>query len=159
MFSPESSNPIKTDLKIHWRLVWASVFSLIALLAACEFSGETWRHALPEDQRVLLRTVFYVLSIIGFPLTNLLRHIMLRLNQTMPGDKSAKQRYLPTVMVSLFFAECIGILGAVMYFLGDDYNTLYIFAVLAGLAVFLYRPKVDEYQLIVAALKDRKVGK
>jgi hypothetical protein len=100
-----------------------------------------------------------VLVIIGFPLNNLLRHILLRLNQTMPGEKTAKQRYLLTVMMSLLFAETIAILGVVMYLIGDDGNTLTIFAVLSGLAVFLYRPKVDEYQSIIDALRENKITK
>ncbi|MDO9241885.1 MAG: hypothetical protein Q7U30_17890, partial [Methylicorpusculum sp.] len=137
MFKSESGNPLKADLKVHWILVGLAVLSLILLLALSKFSGESWRHVMQEDQRVLIRTLFYVLVIIGFPLTNLLRHIMLRLNQTMPGEKTAKQRYLLTVMISLFFAETIAILGGVMYLIGDDDNTLTIFAVLAGLAVFL----------------------
>ncbi|MCD2449193.1 hypothetical protein GO003_002160 [Methylicorpusculum oleiharenae] len=155
----ESDNPLKADLKVHWILVWSAVLSLIVMLVVCEFYGDTWRQVMPEDQRVLIRTLFYVLVIIGFPLTNLLRHILLRLNQTMPGEKPAKQRYLLTVMMSLLFAETIAILGGVMYIIGDDDNTLTIFAVLAGLAVFLYRPKVDEYQSIIDALKENKVSK
>jgi hypothetical protein len=159
MFISESDNPLKADLKVHWILVWSTVISLIVMLAAFEFYGETWRQVMQEDQRILIRTLFYVLVIIGFPLNNLLRHILLRLNQTMPGEKTAKQRYLFTVMMSLLFAETIAILGVVMYLLGDDDNTLTIFAVLSGLAVFLYRPKVDEYQSIIDALRENKVTK
>lgn len=159
MFKSESGNPLKADLKVHWMLVGLTILSLILLLAVCKFSGESWRQFMQEDQRVLIRTLFYVLVIIGFPFTSLLRHILLRLNQTMPGEKSAKQRYLLTVMISLLFAETIAILGGVMYLIGDDDNTLTIFAVLAGLAVFLYRPKVDEYQSIIDALKENKASK
>ncbi|MBS3951976.1 MAG: hypothetical protein KGZ88_03400 [Methylomicrobium sp.] len=156
MFISESDNPIKADLKVHWILVWSTVISLIVMLAVCQLYAEAWRQVMPEDQRIVIRTLFYVLVIIGFPLTNLMRHILLRLNQTMPGEKPAKQRYLLTVMMSLLFAETIAILGVVMYLIGDDDNTLTIFAVLAGLAVFLYRPKVGEYQSIVDALQDNK---
>ena len=54
------------------------------------------------------------------------------------------------------FAESVGIMGFVMYLLGDDFNTLYIFMVMSSLAVFLYRPKAQEYLKIVEALADHE---
>jgi hypothetical protein len=111
---------------------------------------------LPEERRVVFRTSFYVIAIIAFPITNLIRHIQLRLNQTMPGNKSAKSRYLLTVIVSMLLVEGVGTLGIVMFMLGDDFNTLYIFLGLSALGVYLYRPKEDEYDRIVDALADRK---
>jgi preprotein translocase subunit Sss1 len=74
----------------------------------------------------------------------------------MPGDKSAKQRYLFTVIVSMMLIESVGALGFVMFLLGDDYNTLYIFNGLSMLGLFLYRPKTEEYVRIIKALAAQK---
>lgn len=52
-------------------------------------------------------------------------------------------------------AEGIGVLGFVMFMLGDDFNTLYIFTGLSALGLYLYRPKQDEYVRIIEALVDR----
>jgi hypothetical protein len=76
----------------------------------------------------------------------------------MPGNKSAKSRYLLTVIVSLILIESIGVLGFVMFMLGDDYNTLYIFTGLSVLGVYLYRPKYEEYGQVVDALLSEKIN-
>ena len=70
----------------------------------------------------------------------------------MPGSSPAKNRYLLTVAVSMLMAESIGLLGFVLFMLGDDYNSLYIFSGLAVLGLVLYRPKQEEYESIVEAL-------
>ncbi len=156
MSSHHSLQHSNNDLKLHWTVVGLTLTTVAAYLIFCHVAGEPWRIHLPEDQRVLIRTLFYVLAIIGFPVTNLLRHIQLRLNQTMPGPKPAKQRYLLTVIVSMGLAETVALMGLVIFLLGDDYNTLYIFTALSVLAVFLYRPKADEYREIMVALASRE---
>lgn len=120
------------------------------------YFGHELEQPLPGDKRVLIRTVFYVLAIVSFPITNLIRHIQLRLNQTMPGNKSAKNRYLLTIIVSMALVESVGVLGFVMFMLGDDFNTLHIFIGLSVLGLYLYRPKQDEYNQIVDALAQQK---
>lgn len=156
MSSHHSLQYSNRDLKLHWAVVGLTLATIAAYLVFCHVAAEPWRQNLPEDQRTLIRTLFYVLVIIGFPMTNLLRHIQLRLNQTMPGPKPAKQRYLPTVIVSMGLAESIAVMGLVIFMLGDDFNTLYIFSLLSVLAVFLYRPKLDEYREILNALANRE---
>lgn len=140
------------DLKPHWIVVAVTASMLVAYLILCHYAGTQWRQYIPEAQRVVIRTAFYILAIIGFPMTNLIRHVQLRLNQTMPGEKPARNRYLLTIIVSMALAESIGIMGLVMFMLGDDFNTLYIFMALSALAVFLYRPKRHEYISIVKEL-------
>jgi len=153
MSSSHNLQHAKTDLKPHWILVAITALMLAVYLYLCHYTGAQWQQDISEEQRVIIRTVFYILAIIGFPMTNLIRHIQLRLNQTMPGDKSAKNRYLLTIIVSMTLAESIGIMGFVMYLLGDDFNTLYIFTILSALAIYLYRPKMHEYISILEALE------
>lgn len=135
---------------------WVVTALVLASLAVFLFIGLHFGHflgdSLPEERRVVIRSIFYGLTIITFPLTNLIRHIQLRLNQTMPGNKPAKTRYLVTVIVSMAMVESIGILGFVMFMLGDEYNTLYIFLGLSALGAFLYKPKYEEYNQIADSL-------
>jgi uncharacterized membrane protein len=70
----------------------------------------------------------------------------------MPGDKSAKQRYFFTTTVALLLIETVAVFGFVMFILGDDFNTLYIFSVLGALGLFLHRPKIHELEAIDEAL-------
>jgi hypothetical protein len=152
---------LKTDnngLIPHWVLLWATALSLVIYLIIAHTSGPDLQQNFPDSQRVIIRTLFYALTILGFPVTNLLRHIQLRLNQTMPGGKPAKDRYLSTVIVSLLFAESVGIFGLIMFILGDDFNSLYIFTMLAALALYLYRPKASEYISIASAITEAQQG-
>jgi hypothetical protein len=140
----------------HWLVVGFMLLSLLTFLIICHRFGHELKEPLPEERRLFLRSIFYVIAIILFPITNLIRHIQLRLNQTMPGNKPAKSRYLLTIIVSMVLVENVGILGFVLFILGDDFNTLYIFLGLSTLGLYLYRPKQEEYDLIVEALTENE---
>ena len=152
---------LKSDIIMPWAIVGIMLAMLAAFLIACITFGDQIQQPLSEAQRVLIRTILYVLAIVTFPATNLIRHIQLRLNQTMPYSHTApgneaKKRYLITVIVSMSLIESVGIFGFVMFILGDNFNTLYILLGLSALGMFLYRPKVDEYAKIVEALYAQK---
>jgi len=139
-----------------WIVTGLMFFMLLSYIVICHLMADQLQQHWPEDQRVLIRTVLYVTAIVLFPVTNLIRHIQLRLNETMPGDKPAKRRYLLTVIVSMLLIESVGVLGFIMFMLGDGYNTLYILTGLSMLGLFLYRPKPEEYSRVLRALAAKK---
>ena len=148
---------LKSDLFLPWLIQGVMLASLLVYIIVCITLGDQIQQPLPEAQRILIRTILYVVAIVTFPMTNLLRYIQLSLNQTMPfssiePEGEAKKRYLVTVIVSMALIESVGIFGFVMFILGDNFNTLYIFTGLSALGLFLYRPKVHEYAGIVKAL-------
>ncbi len=143
----------KSELTIHWVIVGIMLTMLITYNIICHTIGTDIRINLAEEQRVFIRSIFYVIAIILFPLSNLLRHILLRLNQTMPGDNPAKNRYLMTTIITLVTIEIVGMFGFIMFMLGDEYNSLYIFSVLGALGLFLHRPREQEYRQIIEALE------
>lgn len=145
-------NVLKSDLTLHWVVVSMMLIMIISYNVICLLLGDEIQIFIVEDQRILIRTILYIISIILFPLANLVRHIMLRLNHTMPGNRSAKSRYFITTLVTLMSIEIVGVFGLLMFVLGDDYNTLYIFSLLAVLGVFLHRPRMQEYRQIIEAL-------
>ncbi|MGY6274264.1 hypothetical protein [Methylomonas sp. MgM2] len=149
--SPENNE----RLTLHWLICAAMLMMLAVYNIVCHFWADDIRLNIDEPQRILIRTVFYVIAIVLFPLTNLMRHILLRLNQTMPGAKSAEQRYLVTVIVTQSMIEPAGLFGFIMFVLGDDYNTLYIFTLLGVLGVYLHKPDQAELQSIVFALSEK----
>lgn len=142
-------------LQAHW-WVW-SVFALSLLIAIVWAQG--WSEAMildwDETRRILIRTILYGVAIILFPLTNLLRHVLLRLDQTMPGSKPAAQRYFSTVLTCLLLIETVAGFGVAMRIVGDELNTFYIFMVLGGLGLFLHRPKLEELAVIEQVLANR----
>jgi len=147
---------LKSDLFLPWVIVGLMLVTLMAAVVVCQSMGAQIQHPLAEDARELIRAVLYIIAIVTFPMTNLIRYIQLRLNQTMPGSKPAKSRYLLTVIVSLSLIESVGLFGLVMFVLGDDFNTLYIFTGLSALGLYLYRPKQAEYDEIVAAIASQQ---
>jgi F0F1-type ATP synthase membrane subunit c/vacuolar-type H+-ATPase subunit K len=171
MGHPVERKQLKSDLVMPWVIVSIMLTMLAANIIVCHVLGGALQQQLPETQRELFRTVFYVVAIMTFPLTNLIRHIQLRLNQTMPrSDKAsriykcddseviaeAKARYLVTIIVSMSLVEVVGIFGLVMFMWGDGFNTLYIFSGLSALGLFLYRPKTEEYIEIIEAISAQK---
>ncbi len=147
---------MKSPIFLPW---FITSFVIAMLIFSVAFAhSESWQNPLAEDTRLFGRTVFYILAILMLPLTNLLRHIFLRLNETMPLLKNAslkrvvKIRYTLTVTVSMLMMLVIGSFGATIFYLGDGFRTLHILTGIAGLGVFLYRPKLDEYQQILDSL-------
>lgn len=136
----------------HFLFAAAWLLLLVASLLSCLFWGDDFRHPLVEPQRVVIRSVLYGVAIILFPLTKLMRHVLIRLNRTMPGDEFAARRYLWTIVVSLSMIESVGGFGLLMFVLGDGVNTLYIFGMLAALGLYLHMPRPGEYAAIQAAL-------
>ncbi len=146
----------KNDLNVHWLIVIGLCLAVTAYVFACHYFGPRMQIGLEEATRVLIRSVLYVIAIVTFPLASLLRYILLRLNQTMPGESPAKNRYLVTVVVTQSMMEAIAIFGLIMFVLGDDYNTLYIFSGMAVLGIFLHRPKMSEYGSVAEVLAERE---
>jgi hypothetical protein len=160
MYPPLDTVALKSDLKVAWLVVGMMSLSLITYLVICYMLGTELQQPLPEDDRVKIRTAFYIITILIFPITNLIRHIQLRMNQTMPLTGLsyrvvAKKRYLLTVIVSMCLIETVGVLGFVLFMLGDASNNLLILIGLSAMGLFLYRPKLDEYRDIVEALATR----
>jgi preprotein translocase subunit Sss1 len=153
MFDSAKNSVASPNFTIAWLIIGLFILMQGGYIVLCHSFGAQIQHPLVVEQRILIRSLFYVFSIILFPLTTLLRYIGVRLNQTMTGDKPAHCRYLNTVIVSQSLMEIVGILGFVMFILGDEFNTLYIFSGLALLGFFLQRPKREEYFSIVTALE------
>jgi len=160
MYNPIDHKSLEADLKLPWLIVGMMLVMLATYLVICFTIGTELQQPLPEITRVKIRTALYIVAIVSFPMTNLLRHIQLRLNQTMPLTQAnfqaeAKKRYLVTVIVSMALMESIGAFGFVLFMLGDGNNNLIIFTGLSVLGLFLYRPKLEEYSHIVELLANK----
>ncbi|MSP27235.1 MAG: hypothetical protein EXR80_01975 [Methylococcales bacterium] len=163
MYNPIDHQSLEADLKLPWLVVGIMLVMLVTYLVICFTLGNELQEPLPEITRVKIRTALYIVAILSFPMTNLLRNIQLKLNQTMPLTRStyqaeAKKRYLLTVIVSMTLMESIGAFGFVLFMLGDGKNNLIIFTLLSALGMFLYRPKLEEYSRIVDLLANKTRG-
>lgn len=151
---------MKSPLFLPWFITSFVIVMLILSITFAHFY--TFQNLLAEETRLFWRTIFYVLSIVMLPLTNLLRHIFLRLNQTMPLLANAnlehviKIRYMLTITISMSMMLIIGCFGATIFYFGDGFRSLHILTGIAALGVFLYRPKLEEYQQILDSFTENE---
>lgn len=147
-----------TDLRLPWMMTGVMALLLLGNACLAYWNSAEWQthFAVAEVARVNWRTAFYWLAILTLPLTRLIRYIQLRLNQTMPTATPAKSRYCLTVFVSQVLCATISGYGFWLFCAGDGANSLVIFTGMALLGLFLYRPKLAEYQSIVTALAERR---
>ena len=147
-----SEQQLQSDLLMAGVIRALALMSLIALVVICHMYGNKIQLGMDEQQRIFIRTILYIVAITTFPVMKFMRHVLLRLNQTVKANKTAKSRYLRTIFVSMTVAISIGLYGFAMFVLGDSFNTLYIFTLLSALAMYLYRPKIEEYQAIIESI-------
>jgi len=155
--------PKQSDLLYSWIVSLIMLIIITAMLIAGLMLSDHDKTILPEGQRILLRSILYGIAIITFPITNLIRYIQCRLNQTIPTNandiqNSAKKRYLITVCVSMLLMGIISSFGLILLIYGDGTNTLYIFIGLSALGVILYRPKMNEYLQIVKIMTEKNTS-
>lgn len=151
-----SEQQLQSDLLSSGIVRAVGLMSLIALIAVCHIYADKIQIGVEEQQRVVIRTVLYIVAILTFPVMTFIRHVMLRLNLTMSSDKLPKFRYMLTIIVSMLVSGSIGVYGFGMFILGDGYNTLYIFVMLSALAMFIYKPDPQEYKALVESLEEKQ---
>ena len=161
---PESGANEK-QLLILW-IIWASMLgSLFIYVFICHQCGDQIRRtASPNFPLDLMRNILYGIAIFTVFLIHILRKSMLTAGSGGSGPMSLKSlllsnqpsflaKYTTAVIVSLVLSESIGIYGFVLFLLGDDFRTLYIFIGISALAMFFYRPKREELETLAIAMQ------
>ncbi len=151
-----SNGQLEKPLLLHWVVVVASSLSVLMCLVLAHVLGVQIQWEVDASTRELVRSVLYVVAIILLPLTSLVRHILLRLNHTMPSRRSAANRYFVTILITQAMIEPIAVFGLLMFVLGDDFNSLYIFSIMAGLGIYFHRPAPQEYADIYDSVQRMK---
>jgi len=148
----------QTQIRTAW-LIWASMLSMLAVyVLIARFWGSQIRGLIDLSEYIIpLRTAFYLVALATFPFINLLRRKMARYPSRRRWHHDGHIRaarydryYLTVVTLSLALAESIGALGFVLFILGDNLQTLYLFCGMSALAMVLYRPKTDELEQLKA---------
>ncbi len=147
-------------LRILW-IIWAAMLgSLFIYVFICHQAGEELRgNTSPDFPIGLLKNILYGAVIVTLFLTRFLRRFMLtgRFSSTevrlfkpasIFSQPSLLAKYTIAVFVSLALCESIGIYGLVLFFLGENLQTLYIFITISALSMFFYRPKMEEIERV-----------
>ena len=145
------------QLQVMW-IIWAGMLgALVVYVSICLLGGDVIRgseSSLPLD---LIRDILYGIAILTLILTHFLRNFMLggrsgdsgpmSSHPRVPSNQSAfVGKYTTAMIVSLALSESIGIYGLVLFLLGADLRTVFIFNGIAALAMFIYRPKREELE-------------
>jgi len=140
-----NTDTLQADLLLAHIIRIAAVGTLLILITLCYFYAAEWQLHINEQERIVYRGVFYLVAIISFPIMTFIRHIMLHINT----HKSAKFRYLLTIIVMMKFSASISLYGFFMVYLGDEMNTVYIFSGLAILGMHLHKANKEEYLQLI----------
>ena len=152
-------------LKILW-IIWAAMLgSLLIYVFICHQGGEEIRGNMTSELPIgLLKNIFHGAVIVTLLFAHFLRRFMLtgrfsrsEVRPYNPGSMSHQPallaKYTVAVLVSLALCEGIGICGVVLFFLGADLKTLYIFIAISALSMFYYRPKMEELERLAMIVK------
>jgi len=147
-------------------IIWAAMlFSLFVYVRLCylieheKVIGSRFGFSLP-----LIAGVLYVAGIAELFLAYYFRRFLLKVRSDRYEEKLIKRaaklnkspvmvKYSTAVISSLALSEVVGILGVVLFVLGRDFQTLYIFIAISAAAMLFFRPKYKELQQLSEAMK------
>ena len=147
------------QLQVMW-IIWAGMLgALVVYVSICLLGGDVIRGSTSSLPLDLIRDILYGIAILTVILTHFLRNFILAgrsggsepmsLKPPSPADQSAVVgKYVTAMIVSLALSESIGIYGLVLFLLGADLRTVFIFNGIAALAMFIYRPKREELETL-----------
>ena len=135
-------------------IIWAGFAgTLIAYVAIPVFAGDMLRRNISADIPLgIMRTALLGIGAITLIGAHFLRKRIIKgvdsdpmaLKPQVPPDVSDfVKRYTMAMIISLALAESVGIYGLVLFFLGDDFSTLFTFVGISAAAMFVFRPKAE----------------
>ncbi len=138
------------------RIIWYAMLGSLAIYLFICLQFEDALHnpqglELPLD---VIKNALCVVAAIEILLGSLFRRFLLKVSSqkndaTRRSNANPLARYTLIVVISLAIADSIGIYGLVLFMIGADFQTLYIFLFLAALMMFWHRPKTEEYEQLV----------
>ncbi len=161
MLGPEEREAIEKGflpILIIWGAILASLFIYIFI---SHMAGDQIRRPEnPEFPIDLMRNILFGLAGAELLVAYYLRKRMLRGQPEGPApdiplspeQPKALARYATAVIISLAICESIGIYGLMLFLLGDEYQTLYIFIGISAIAMFFFRPKREELVELAVAM-------
>lgn len=162
MLNETEKDAVEKGMKTLW-LIWAAMIgSLLFYLLIAHVAGKEIKSTMGDGLPLeLLRNIFYVVSVIVFFLAHFIRKKTMQDNRIsaqlykdrkeFSNQPSHMVKYTVAVMASLAMAESIAIFGLVLFFIGADYQTFYIFLAISALAMVYFRPKRAELEELARA--------
>lgn len=170
MLGETEKDAIKKGTMTLW-FVWAAMVGslLIYIYIGHAFGDEIRQPMHPDFPMELLRNILYGISIITILLSHFLRKFMLIVKNSGTSSGLLKYstqsnqplflaKYTLAVMISLALSESIAIYGFVLFLVGADFQTFYIFTAISALSMFFYRPKRMELEGLAVAMQTKSAS-
>jgi F0F1-type ATP synthase membrane subunit c/vacuolar-type H+-ATPase subunit K len=170
MQSDAETDAIQKGMMTLW-IMWAAmiVSILIYIYIAYAFGDEIRKPLHPDFPLENLRSILYGISIITIVLSYYLRKLLLAVkddnvpsgflkSKAQPNQPLFVGKYTVALMISLALSESIAIYGLVLFLLGADFQTFYIFTAVSVLSMFYYRPKKIELEELAIAMQTKTVS-
>ena len=151
----QSQEILSKELRTLRFIWWAMLGSLAVYFFLCLQFEDALRQPQGEEfPLAVLKNALCVVAAIEILFIALVRRFMLKAaSQKSDANKRSNAnplaRYTVIVVLSLAIADSIGIYGLLLFMLGEDFQTLYVFIFLAVLMMFWHRPKTGEYEELV----------
>lgn len=152
-------------------IIWALMLgSLCIYIFVCHQFGDEIRRNMGSNFPIgIFKNILYIIVIATLFITYFFRKIILYSNsgqskikihnlKLFPSQAPFLSKYTTAMIVSLALSESIGIYGVMLFFLGDNYETLYIFIGISAISMFYYRPKREEIENLSMAMKSEKTN-
>ena len=155
----------KAQLDKAWmasRIIWFVLFGTLGIyvIVAKFLEGNlTQMEAMPFG---LFKNILFGVAIVLFITAHFVRRSLIgspdsdatgtpSRTATQLGQTPAAGRYIVAIVASAALSESIGVCGLVLFVLSQDATTLYQFVGISAIAMFIYRPKREEFEEIVAS--------
>jgi F0F1-type ATP synthase membrane subunit c/vacuolar-type H+-ATPase subunit K len=151
----------KKNILTLW-VIWAAMIGSLAMyVILCHLMGdEIGRNTNPDIPVDRMRKILFLVAAVTLFIAYYLRTFMLSgrikslgITLTGSGIFTSKQpphitKYTTAMIISLALSESIGIYGLLLFFLGDSFNTLYTFIGVSAIAMYFFRPKGYEIEML-----------
>ena len=170
MLSETEKDAIKKGMMTLW-IMWAAMIGsiLIYIYIVYAFGYEIRQPLHPDFPMEHLRSILYGISIITIVLSYYLRKLLLAVkngnvsseflkSKAQPNQPLFVGKYTIALMISLALSESVAIYGLVLFLLGANFQTFYIFTAASALSMFFFRPNRTELEELAIAMQAKTVS-
>jgi hypothetical protein len=135
-------------------MIWfAMLFSMAVYLFVGIQAAGNLQTSMSPDTLTIAKSVLYLFAIVVLVGTRYVKKILLSakdkskqatLSDANPIQRPALRKYTTVMMIAWAMSESIGICGLIIFFLGKNVMDLYLLIAGSAVAIFLYRPKMEE---------------
>jgi hypothetical protein len=152
MLDEREKKGLRSGYRINMAIWLLMLASLGVYVLVCHLAGDVLRQDMgPDFPLDTLKSILLVISLAEFVIIRYLRNAMLRAGAPQAVEIStsgypdaafiALKKYTSATLVAMAIAETIGIYGLILFMLGDDFQTLYLFILISAIAMLYFRPR------------------